>query len=75
MKSAVLGANGQIRRLLVRELASGGADAVAVARTWKGQPFGPAVEHRAVGATQPEQLAAALNGYPTVYSLPGPPWE
>jgi nucleoside-diphosphate-sugar epimerase len=74
MRHAVLGADGQIGRLLVRELLSRDHDVVAIARSWNGQQFGDRVEHRIADATKPE-LHDALAGCTTVYSTLGLPYS
>ena len=74
MKHAVLGANGQIGRLLVPELLARGSNVVAIARSWTGQPFGPGIEYRSADASQPGQLAQALHDCPGLFCTLGLPY-
>jgi nucleoside-diphosphate-sugar epimerase len=74
VKVAVVGARGQIGRLLVPELIARSDDVVAVGRQWDGRPFGPNVEYRSADANEPGALAKALAGCSTVFCTLGLPY-
>jgi nucleoside-diphosphate-sugar epimerase len=71
---AVLGADGQIGRLLVQELLTRDRAVAAISRGWSDQPFGSAVEYRVADVLNLEQLSQAIADCPTVYSVLGLPY-
>lgn len=72
---AVIGADGQIGKLLVNELLADGKRVVAIGRAWKGQPFGDAVEYRVADAADQASLEGALAGCAVAYSTIGLPYS
>ena len=71
---AVLGADGQIGRLLVQELLTRDRAVAAISRGWSDQPFGSAVAYRVADVLNLEQLSQAIADCPTVYSVLGLPY-
>jgi uncharacterized protein YbjT (DUF2867 family) len=73
-KHAVLGAAGQMGRLLVPELQRRGHTVRALSRDWQGMPHGGEVEHRAVDMLDSDSLAAATEGADVLYAVVGLPY-
>jgi uncharacterized protein YbjT (DUF2867 family) len=73
-RHAVLGAAGQMGRLLVPELQRRGHTVLALSRDWQGMPHGGEVEHRAVDMLDSDSLTAATDGADVLYAVVGPPY-
>lgn len=72
---AVLGAAGQMGRLLVPELQRRGHTVGALSRDWQGTPYGDAVEHRAADVLDFTSLTAATEGADVLYAVVGLPYS
>src|SRR5688572_21155200 len=72
---AVLGADGQIGSLLVRELLGQDKKVVAISPNWNHHPFGDAVEYRSADATDQASLLKAFAGCDVLYVVVGLPYS
>lgn len=75
MKHAVIGADGQIGKLLVDALVAQKKHVVAISRQWKNQPSNGSVEYRTADAMNPENLRQATKDCGVVYSVLGLPYD
>lgn len=73
-RHAVLGAAGQMGRLLVPELQRRGHTIRALSRDWQGTPHGDEVEHRTAEILDPTSLTAATEGADVLYAVVGLPY-
>jgi len=75
MKHAVIGADGQIGKLLTQELIAQHKQVVAISRQWNGQPFGPHIEYRTADAMDAKSIKEAIDDCSVVYSVLGLPYN
>ena len=73
-RHVVLGAAGQMGRLLVPELQRRGHTVLALSRLGRARPHGGEVEHRAVDMLDSDSLTAATDGADVLYAVVGLPY-